>query len=372
MPKNVTHLIIGLGKGGAETMLYQILRHRTDGDVVHRVISLGMGDYYEEKIKALQIPLTVLPLKKKPICTFLEIRKAAKTADTLCCWMYHANFFGYLATLGVRNLKRVWCIRHSNLDPKHNSRLTLLINRFCSKVSGKIDSIVYNGQEARLAHEQIGYAQAKGIVLDNGCDLKEFSPQSGAREQIGKELGIAADKKIVLSVARYAPIKDIPTFVRAFGKIHRQMPNTVAVMCGQGINAENAQLMQLWQENGLQIQKDVFALGLRHDIGTLMSAGDVYILHSAGEAFPNTLIQAMACGALAVTTDVGDARRILANDSLVANTGDDKAIAKAALTLLQADKETQEKISATNRTTVATKFDIQVVVQEYEKVLVQR
>ena len=41
MAKQVVHLIASLGKGGAETMLYQVLRCRTREDLSYKVVSLG-------------------------------------------------------------------------------------------------------------------------------------------------------------------------------------------------------------------------------------------------------------------------------------------------------------------------------------------
>ena len=97
MPKRVTHLIAGLGLGGAETMLYQLLLHRKDNSIIHRVISLGAETYYEQPIKDLGIDLIVVPFKKNPIGSISKIKKLIKDTDTLCCWMYYGNFIGELA-----------------------------------------------------------------------------------------------------------------------------------------------------------------------------------------------------------------------------------------------------------------------------------
>ena len=82
MPKRVTHLIVGLGKGGAETMLYQLLKNKTEDDVFHSVISMGAADYYEDKIKALGIPVTTISIKKHPLKLLSAVRRAAKTMMT--------------------------------------------------------------------------------------------------------------------------------------------------------------------------------------------------------------------------------------------------------------------------------------------------
>ena len=76
MSKCVTHLIIGLGVGGAETMLYQLLLHKSDPELTYRVISLGEGRYYEDPIRELGVELTVLPFRKKPFSSFSKLKKS--------------------------------------------------------------------------------------------------------------------------------------------------------------------------------------------------------------------------------------------------------------------------------------------------------
>lgn len=60
----VVHLITGLGKGGAETMLFQLLKHKTDNQTEHIVISMGQSHYYESKIRELEIELYEVAVKK--------------------------------------------------------------------------------------------------------------------------------------------------------------------------------------------------------------------------------------------------------------------------------------------------------------------
>lgn len=54
MAKQVVHLIIGLAKGGAETVLYNTLKYsEANYKFNHSVISMGEGDYFVEPIQKL-------------------------------------------------------------------------------------------------------------------------------------------------------------------------------------------------------------------------------------------------------------------------------------------------------------------------------
>ena len=367
MGRRVTHLIIGLGKGGAETMLYQILANQTDKDIAYSVVSLGISHYYEPMIKDLGVELIELELTKRPIQALWRSFREFRKADVLCCWMYHANFLGYYLGRLARVPRMIWCIRHSNLDPKLNKSRTLWINKVCAKKSRNVDCIAYNGNRARAVHEGCGYCPEHAVVLDNGCDCNEFVPIDGAKARLQKELHLPTNKRIILSVAKDHPIKDVPTFIKAFSLIHEKLPDTVAVMCGMGIENGNSDLFSVINENDLKIGKDVFLLGMRHDVPALMSASDLFILHSAGEAFPNTLLQAMSCACLCVATDVGDVRRILGQDDLVVESVNAKAMAEKAIGLLTLSETEAREKKHRNRNIVLKKFDIHQIVKGYEE-----
>lgn len=366
MQKRVVHLINGLGLGGAETMLYQVLKYQTDLQLEYMVISLGETHFYEDQIKDLGIQIVEIQLKRKPISAIIRICKLLKRADTLCCWMYHSNIIGFVTgkLAGVRRI--IWCIRHSNLESAANKKGTLKVNRICARLSRYVTAIAYNGEKARNAHEEIGYCKDKGAVLANGCDCRIFCPDQKASVSVRKEFGISTEKKIVLSVTRDHPIKDIPTFLEAFSNVHNDIPNTVAIMCGNGILKDNPHILALCNDFRLEIGRDIFLLGVRNDVQRIMASCNLFVLHSAGEAFPNVLIQAMACGAVCVTTDVGDARVILDDDRFVIVPHNVEKLKVLIEYVLNQGEEEQKTIKEKNTKRVLEKYDISRVVYDYE------
>jgi len=367
MGKCVTHLIVGLGKGGAETTLYQVLKYRNDTSIQHKVISFGAAHYYEEPIRELGIELVDLQLKKRPATSLWKAFQAIKGTNTLCCWMYHANLIGYyLGKLaGVERI--VWCIRHSSLDKKNTKEFTLRINRWCVKLSRNVTAVAYNGEAARRAHEAAGYDERKSVVLGNGCDCTAYHPDPAAGRVLRQDLGISAEERIILSVTRNHPIKDIPTFLCAFSELKKKLPDTVAVLCGNKVTPEDKHMSELCQSSSLKIGEDVYLLGLRDDVPQLMAGCDLFVLHSASEAFPNVLIQAMACGCLCVSTDVGDAKKVLSQTEWVVEPGNAAVLASRMENLLKLDLKKSQMLRRQNRERVQEAFEIKRVVKDYEE-----
>lgn len=367
MGKKVTHIITGLGKGGAETMLYQVIKFRTDQSLEYKVISLGGASFYENMIRDLETPVEVCPIKKKPFSAMYHIVKSVKGSDVLCCWMMHANLVGFLAAklADVRHV--IWCVRHSNTGGKFLKTRTVWIDSICARLSSKVDAVAYNGNRSRNAYENLGFCKEKGLVLDNGCDCEEYAPNYEARGILLEELGISADKKVILSVAKNEPIKDIPTFIRAFAIFHKRCPDTVAVMCGNRIE-ENEQMLGLCREVRLKPHEDIFFLGLRHDVPLLLAACDIYVLHSAGEAFPNTLLQAMSSSCLCIATNVGDTRRIMENDRFIITPQAPEELAMKMEEIAAMSNEEQSVVKTGNRRRVQECFDIRDIVRKYEEI----
>lgn len=363
----IVHFVLGLGKGGAETMLFNSLRYRSDGAVGSRVevVTLGLSEYYDAKIEALGVPVYNVSYRSGRLRALLRARHYFRTADVVCCWLYGANVLGWVSTLGLK-ARLVWNIRHADLSRENNSRSTRLAACLSVLLSKRVAAIAYNGAKSQKVHEKIGYPRSKGVVLANGTDVGIYDVRDS--RSLRSNLGLRADVRVVLSVARWHPIKDQENFLRAFALVRESNRSSVAVMCGRFVNAGNTALMTLIADLGLS--DSVLLLGERLDLPELYSMADVYVLHSRGEAFPNTLIEAMACGCLVVATDVGEVRDVLAPGQVPVPAGDRQSLAEAILLELSRSEKTAMRQKILNRDHVVANYNIETVAKDYEAVCV--
>jgi glycosyltransferase involved in cell wall biosynthesis len=97
-----------------------------------------------------------------------------------------------------------------------------------------------------------------------------------------------------------------------------------------------------------------------------MQAMDVLATSSAwGEAFPNVLGEAMACGVPCVATDVGDSREIVGDSGLVVPPRDSEALADGLKTVIRKTVQERQALGRAARQRVQARYSLDSVVAQY-------
>jgi glycosyltransferase involved in cell wall biosynthesis len=156
------------------------------------------------------------------------------------------------------------------------------------------DVFVRRGRDARVE------------VLYNPIDVARF--QSARRsEGVRASLGCGPGRRLVGSVGRIHPRKDLETFLRAAAAVAPAFSDVDFAVVGTAeapVEIEyRARLGGLARELGLA-GRLTFA-GARRDIPEVMAALDVFVLTSRHEGFGRVIAEAMAAGRPMVVTDEG-------------------------------------------------------------------
>lgn len=146
------------------------------------------------------------------------------------------------------------------------------------------------------------------------------------------ELGIGADDDLVVTPARLTPQKGLDTLLDAAELAAAQRPRLRWFVFGEG--RLRPELEASIRARGLD---EVVQLpGLRPDVDSELAAADVVAVTSVWESGPLVLLEALALGRPAVSTDVGLARRVLAGGAgRVVPVGDASAFAAAVVEVLE-------------------------------------
>jgi glycosyltransferase involved in cell wall biosynthesis len=366
----VLHVITGLTTGGAEMMLYKLLSSANRARATS-VVSLCDRGTLGEPIEALGVPVHTLGMRRgiPGLRPLLRLRRLIRQEqpDLIQGWMYHANLASTLAAWRASQTVPVaWNIRYSLDDLSSDKRLTRWLIHFGGSLSSTPATIVYNSRQSALQHERLGYAPGKTIVIPNGFDCERFKPNPASRRQIRQELGVAEDAWLIGHFARYHPMKDHASFLTAAALLRQRAEcDLFFVMAGQGVDRSNPELERMLDR--LKLTDCCRLLGERRDIPDLMGALDISTSSaSTGEAFPNVVGEAMACGAPCVVTDVGDSATIVGDTGRVVPPSDPESIAAAWLDLIKSGKQKVAALGAAARRRIQHNYSLSLVAEQYE------
>lgn len=367
----IVFIITGLDVGGAEMILLRLISKLSPRFEPY-VISLSSVGIIGKRIRDLGVEVCGLNMKSRlpnPLA-FLKLVTLIKriNPDVVSTWMYHANLIGGVASWFAGCSSIVWAIHHSNLSPSKNKPITLAVVRLCAWLSHYVPTkIVSCSEVARDIHIGVGYSSEKFIVIPNGIDLTHFKPDPSARESVRSELGLSDSTPLIGLIARFDTQKNHEGFVRSAGLLHAKMPFVHFLLAGSDVERSNSTLVQ-WVQLA-RIDGYCHLLGSRDDIPRIMAALDILTSSSWGEAFPNVVAEAMACGVPCVVTNVGDSSYIVGETGKTITAGNDSELVAAWESLLSPlSRHDRLVLGQRARTRVSENFELCSVVDRYEAV----
>lgn len=365
---HVTHVITGLGPGGAESMLHKLVGATRGRGISHSVVSLTGSGPIGDLLVAEGIPVTTLGMRRGVpelggLARLVRLLRRERPA-VVQSWMYHANLVAGIAAAAAGRIPLVWGIHHADVHPDHVRPLTRWTRGACARLSGVLPSrIVCCGDAALRSHAGIGYRALRMVAIPNGFETERFQRDRQAGDRIRTSLAIPPGAPLVGLVARFHPDKDHRNFLAAAARVAEVLPAVTFLLAGQGITWSNATLAGWIRAVGLQAH--VRLLGVRHDMPAVFSALDVLALSSRAEGFPNVLGEAMCCEVPCAVTDCGDAADIVGPTGRVAPRGDASALAHAMLDLLAVSPAVRAALGRQARERVIARYDLQGVARRY-------
>jgi len=343
MRPKVLHVITGLDDGGAEGVLTRLCLNSEAAS--HVVISLKDGGKYGPLLKAHGVAVHSVGMNTvvSGAIGFFRLLKLIREEkpQVVQTWLYHADLLGGLSArlLGIR--KVFWNVRLSYLRGGNEKKSTLFIARLCAKFSAVLpERVICCAEKALQTHLELGYKESKLVVIPNGYDLKKYRPEGRSRALVRNEFGVSDDEVFVGMIGRFHPAKDHHNLFAALGLLKEAGVAFRCLLAGIGIDSENWELASMLETYGLSDY--VTLAGQRMDVPALMNGLDIHILSSRYEGFPNVVAEAMACGTPCVSTDVGDAAKIIGDSGVICPASDPKKL-KDGILMLANESRTDEK-----------------------------
>jgi glycosyltransferase involved in cell wall biosynthesis len=160
-------------------------------------------------------------------------------------------------------------------------------------------------------------------------------------------------RPLIVAVGRLKAPKDFVTLVRALARL--QPDSFEALIVGDGPDRHRLEA----EIEALGLADRVELAGERRDVPQLLASADVFVLSSASEGMPVSVLEAMAAGLPVVAARVGGVPEQVADGvtGLLVEPGDPDELA-AALARLTRDGELRRRLGAAGRARAEQAFDL--------------
>jgi glycosyltransferase involved in cell wall biosynthesis len=249
---------------------------------------------------------------------------------------------------------------HYLLDVKANKLAASVYHKFIKWmtkfIAKNVDKIICVNEDYISVFLSWGIERDKLIYIPNGVDIKKFSPgESNAKMK-------SRDDKLIVYFGRLHYQKNVDILIRSFKYVKDKVDDVKLVIIGDGIDFDKLKRMS-------SHDKDIIMTGFLPDENLIdyLRSADLVVFPSRGENASFTLLETMACGIPAISSDVGNAKNLLANGrGILLEKYTEEEIAEKCIFLLK-NKEIAEKIGAKSRKFVQQNYNWEKISKETEE-----
>ncbi|MBX5493974.1 MAG: glycosyltransferase family 4 protein [Bryobacteraceae bacterium] len=264
----------------------------------------------------------------------------------------HLNSFDGFPIVNVAHLLNIPVLAHVRVGRINSEEAHLLR-------SAHVAVAVSN--TARRAAEEAGVRPRNVVVIHNGVEYPNWINQKWDKATARHALGLPADAKIALMVARIDENKRQQMFLDAMAAIRQKLPSAHVLLVGEAYTYSDVFYHDSLIDNidRLGLHDAVTIMGFQSNILLVEAACDVIVSCSRTEALPTSLIEAMSLGIPAVATQSGGSGEVIRDGKtgfLVAE--DDVTSLRDRLLLLLSDEALRRRMGDAAKADVSQRFSV--------------
>lgn len=229
--------------------------------------------------------------------------------------------------------------------------------------SRRVNFFISNSQAIKISNSKALNIPLKKIkVIYRGRSAANFLIEDVRIQTLRDDLGIGANKKVLLNVSRLISRKGQKELIRAFKTIVKENADVVLLIAGEG--AYRGTLEKEIEQ--LQLSEKVKLLGDRKDIPVLMKMAECFVFPSHYEGLPGALIEAMFAKLPIVASRIEENVECVNKDSAyLFDVRDENDLARAVNLALNNKQESMLKAQRAY-VEACEKFEISKIVERYE------
>jgi sugar transferase (PEP-CTERM/EpsH1 system associated) len=293
-PIRVVHVVFGLGVGGLENGLVNLVSGTDPERFDHTVLCMKTLGPNAARLEAAGARVELVGRLHSR--NLLIIPKLYRRLRRLRPHIVHTRNFGTVDAIVAARLARIRVVVHgehgwdtadmdgtSRRRRRVRLRLASRIRRFIA-VSEHIGSWLADHGDA---------IASKVTVIHNGVDIRRFAAERRCR---------ASPEDFTIGTAgRFAPVKDQASLIEAFNRLATDFPRARLLIVGEGDLDEQLHTAARTSEHQGRIE----IRPTTPDMPEVYREMDLFALPSLNEGISNTILEAMASGLPVVASSVG-------------------------------------------------------------------
>jgi glycosyltransferase involved in cell wall biosynthesis len=360
--------------GGTEKIVFDLLSHLDAGCYKKHLCTFFPGEY-DRLIKHFDIQRHTLvkdignskkffPIKiYNFVCRLISLNKIINDHSINIIHTHHMGPLVHIfCLLKTKSVRIPWIHTEHNIPNLIDFHNTFPLGHFALKMLRAPDFITGVSEKLCFHLKNEYHINDKKLVfIPNGVDVDFFADRNN-RDKTRKEIGLVTEDEVIGCIGNLRREKNHRFLLEAFAALKKIRPRAKIVLCGDGECRSELQDMAYQ----LNIRNDIFFLGYRFDIPSILSTFDVFCLPSKYEGMPLSIFEAWASGTPVIATDVVGIRDLVAHgqDGFLVPVDDANRLAEGIIELL-ANSELKQKIVESGRQRVYQKYSLSSMVKSY-------
>ena len=205
-------------------------------------------------------------------------------------------------------------------------------------------------------------------LIPNSVDTSCFVPvKSGEKIALRKKLNLPQNTTIAIYTGRLVSYKGLPLLVKVWDEIRRNHKNVLLILAGTGgLDIHNCEEVLREYVKANRLENQVVFTGAVQNVSEYLQASDLFVFPTENDAFPSSIVEAMACGLPVVSTPVGAIKTIISNGKtgLLIQPGNAEQLYQA-LDILLSNKEMASRLGKAACQSVQDLYSAEIVSKKY-------
>ena len=206
-------------------------------------------------------------------------------------------------------------------------------------------------------------------LIPNSVDTTRFFPVGIERKNLlRKKLNLPQDVIIAIYTGRLVSYKGLPLLLEVWNDIRYKHEKILLILAGTGgLDIHNCEDDLRKSVKKDELENHVFFTGMVLNVPEYLQASDIFVFPTENDAFPSSIVEAMACGLTVITTPVGAIKNIVTNGKtgvLIQPSNFSQLF--QALDVMLSDRENLSRFGSSAHQSVKDKYSAKAVTEKYQ------